>query len=284
MASQFQRLSFRHIIIIGNYTFGVNFENEHRTLYAPLQGVNTSSASALLITMAPFSQEPNLTGGVSTFAAFRGMNITSITPDRIFDLSIEIQVANSTYYNILITSSAVIPTLVNHLYLSIMVFNTNFFNQQNFANYQVGSISGTTSSTHPLEYSNPGNVPYFSTVFGLRKFHVEQDSFFDIEISINGSDSFVVQSQNQPNSFTVDYILFFTYYCPYQNPYHYSRDNTCLVECPPRTFINLATLTCEDCPYDCYTCDTSYSCLSCNASTDYRVLSGSSCVPLPGYF
>ena len=41
---------------------------------------------------------------------------------------------------------------------------------------------------------------------------------------------------------------------------------------------------CLACPYDCYTCDSSGNCLTCNDTADFRVLNGSRCVPMPGYF
>ena len=38
-----------------------------------------------------------------------------------------------------------------------------------------------------------------------------------------------------------------------------------------------------DCPFDCLTCSSNATCLSCNTS-DFRVLSNSRCVPEPGYY
>ena len=58
--------------------------------------------------------------------------------------------------------------------------------------------------------------------------------------------------------------------------------------CLPRYLFNASTLSCDSCPYDCYTCDVTGNCLSCNSSIDHRVLSvdntSTRCVPAMGYF
>jgi hypothetical protein len=52
--------------------------------------------------------------------------------------------------------------------------------------------------------------------------------------------------------------------------------------CPPRTFDFNGE--CSACPPDCYTCNDQQVCLSCNATTDFRELSGYRCVPIAGYY
>ena len=61
----------------------------------------------------------------------------------------------------------------------------------------------------------------------------------------------------------------------------------CYGTCPSRTYAtspNSASSTCNRCPFDCYTCDSSGNCLSCNSSVDFRQLSNNRCVPLAGYY
>jgi proprotein convertase subtilisin/kexin type 5 len=60
----------------------------------------------------------------------------------------------------------------------------------------------------------------------------------------------------------------------------------CNATCPVRYFADDNIRSCFSCPYDCYTCNSSGACLSCNETTDYRTLSSSTsrCVALPGYF
>ena len=53
----------------------------------------------------------------------------------------------------------------------------------------------------------------------------------------------------------------------------------------PRYFPNTTSIFCELCPFDCYTCSMSRTCLSCNASTDFRQLNSTTgrCDPQKGY-
>ena len=66
--------------------------------------------------------------------------------------------------------------------------------------------------------------------------------------------------------------------------YYLNPDSMCRVSCPPRFISNTLTNKCDPCPYQCYTCDNQNKCLSCNGTTDFRVLSGNNCLPMPGYF
>lgn len=56
--------------------------------------------------------------------------------------------------------------------------------------------------------------------------------------------------------------------------------------CPVRYVANPTTFLCEACPYDCYSCDTSRLCLTCNGTTDFRTLKNSTgrCVAMVGYY
>ena len=49
---------------------------------------------------------------------------------------------------------------------------------------------------------------------------------------------------------------------------------------------NRVTSLCVACPYDCYLCDSSSNCLSCNSVTDFRQFNATTkrCDPLPKYF
>jgi proprotein convertase subtilisin/kexin type 5 len=66
--------------------------------------------------------------------------------------------------------------------------------------------------------------------------------------------------------------------------FFFQADRLCHSTCPLRMFPNSTSQTCESCPYDCYTCNMSGACLSCNAAEDFRVLEGTRCVSLQGYY
>lgn len=59
---------------------------------------------------------------------------------------------------------------------------------------------------------------------------------------------------------------------------------TCQNSCPIRYFGS--NRNCVKCSYDCYTCTRSNTCLTCNDTTEFRILSanGKRCLPLVGYF
>jgi proprotein convertase subtilisin/kexin type 5 len=63
-------------------------------------------------------------------------------------------------------------------------------------------------------------------------------------------------------------------------------DGLCYSSCLQRTFPNPVSLTCQVCPFDCLTCNSSGACLSCDSSVDHRVLDTTSgrCVPQVGFF
>ena len=84
--------------------------------------------------------------------------------------------------------------------------------------------------------------------------------------------------------FSLYYLLLPTYYCNFDNPYYHQNDNACYDRCPNRTFADLSSLTCKDCPFDCSRCDAQGNCLACKAELDHRKLFGTRCVPVSGYF
>ena len=60
----------------------------------------------------------------------------------------------------------------------------------------------------------------------------------------------------------------------------------CYGNCSVRTYSssNSSNSTCLRCPYDCYTCDSNSSCLSCSSVLDHRTLSNGRCIPEQGYY
>ena len=68
--------------------------------------------------------------------------------------------------------------------------------------------------------------------------------------------------------------------------YRLLADKSCSsVSCGLRTFYNTEKLSCQSCPYDCLTCSSRLTCLSCSGS-DYRQLdlSTNRCIPISMYF
>jgi len=82
------------------------------------------------------------------------------------------------------------------------------------------------------------------------------------------------------------YCMNLTFCTQCQDGYFFTKDNLCSAQCEVRYFAEVPTKTCKSCLFDCYTCKNSQACLSCNQTTDFRILNAntSRCVPLPGYY
>ena len=132
-----------------------------------------------------------------------------------------------------------------------------------------------------MSYFNPQSVHNFSTIVGLTGFHAQNN--LDMSITFQNPDSFIVSSQNNADYMSLNFLLLATFYCNYSNPYYFSSDNLCYDTCPDRTYNNLNSLSCHQCPKDCLTCDSNGGCLSCSLA-DYRYLVETRCLPLLGYY
>jgi hypothetical protein len=77
--------------------------------------------------------------------------------------------------------------------------------------------------------------------------------------------------------------------CKSPTIYYMISEDLCYDICPPRYYGNTTDLLCYSCPqYDCYSCgntaSTNNNCLTCNNTLDFRVLSGTRCIPIDGYY
>jgi len=123
---------------------------------------------------------------------------------------------------------------------------------------------------------------YLLPVFGL-----SYQNGLSINFQIDwqsGTCNFPIGGSNG-NYVWLKYLQIASTWCPTANPYYRLSDNMCYSTCPAKTYTQTANSTCFDCRYDCYTCSSTLTtCLSCSATTDFRVLNGTSCIPMPGYY
>ena len=213
------------------------------------------------------------------------MEVTSTSLNTFsIELSATVNAATASFR---LKSTTSIPTFVYNINFDFIAFNKGYYNQNNFANFYSGTISGTSGQT-AMAYSNPDNCNN-ATLFGLMGFTIQTDAFVDFILDFGTSNSITITTANTANtlrSFSLQYITILTYYCTAATPYLYPISSVCYDICPIRTFTDSSTLVCKNCPYDCYTCDISGNCLTCNNVADFRYLNTSSsrCVPLSGYF
>ena len=74
--------------------------------------------------------------------------------------------------------------------------------------------------------------------------------------------------------------------CCGSNPIRNVAQSACVASCPVRTYLVNNTVGCLACAYDCYTCGNNATCLTCNATTDYRQFNSSTgrCDPISNYY
>jgi hypothetical protein len=75
--------------------------------------------------------------------------------------------------------------------------------------------------------------------------------------------------------------------CPSGYPFFSAVTNLCSDSCGPYFYSDTTVAACLSCAYSCYTCSnttTPTNCTSCNSVVNYRTLSGTTCICLPGYY
>jgi hypothetical protein len=124
-----------------------------------------------------------------------------------------------------------------------------------------------------------------NTFVGLSAFSISGQLTFNFSVSITEPNT--IQAIINSNSiFKFNYMVILTLKCPSLIPYLLFNNNSCFDICPVRYFADDQLFICSSCPYDCYTCVQSGSCLNCNSTVDHRTLNPSTyrCVPLFGYY
>lgn len=89
------------------------------------------------------------------------------------------------------------------------------------------------------------------------------------------------------NTLTMGYWNYRYRTCPAGYPLFSTITNLCYDVCDPYFYANTTSSSCLPCDPTCYTCSnttSSTNCTSCNSTTDHRVLSGTTCVCMPGYY
>lgn len=147
-------------------------------------------------------------------------------------------------------------------------------------------MSGRADSSNLLQYYSPSFIYSTSTLAAIWGFYISGDNFLDFSFKYTNPNSIKLTSTNQDNYFGFSILTPLTYYCSLAFPYYSSTNQLCYDNCPERTFNDIKTLSCLACRYDCYTCDNSLSCLTCNDQVDHRVFnpSTSSCIPMVGFY
>lgn len=147
-----------------------------------------------------------MTGGVKTFTAFTGIDITAIDSSNTFDLYISISQISSTSVYFTLASQSSIPTYVNRVAYTWLSFNTGMVNSPSIGYFMVGKL--TASSGGALSYTNSdSSITNFNTFVGLSGFSLKGQSSFNFDVSITEPNNIQVLINNNFNSFTFNFVV-----------------------------------------------------------------------------
>jgi hypothetical protein len=123
------------------------------------------------------------------------------------------------------------------IYFNFIVINKGYYNRPNYAAFSVINNLGSnyTVTNTSMLYSS-------SYLICLNGINIQKDSFLDFHISTNSPDSFTLSTNNQNDTFSISYLIVYTYYCHYSTPYLYN--NSCYDICPPILYGNADNLVC----------------------------------------
>jgi hypothetical protein len=145
-------------------------------------------------------------------------------------------------------------------------------NSPSFGYFMVGTLSA--SSGGALSYTNSSNtIMKFNTLAGLSGFSIINQSNFNFNVTITEPNNMNVVVLNSFSQFKFNYMVVLTLDCSNSTTPHLLANSTlCYDICPARYFTDTQALVCSLCSYDCYTCNSTRACLSCNSTTDFRQL------------
>jgi len=165
----------------------------------------------------------------------------------------------------------------------VFLFSKDYFDANEDIRFNNQGFSGQTTFASVVPNPTVISVQALSS-FSSIKF--SQTNSIDYSLTISSTDSSLSLSSSSQNcSFDFVLLTILTRICPTDHLYYNTSDKLCYTACSPRYYVDTTYYLCTKCRYDCFTCDsTGNICVSCNSTTDFRLLNGSSCVPMGGYF
>lgn len=91
-------------------------------------------------------------------------------------------------------------------------------------------------------------------------------------------------------SFMAPLITFEVGLCCMGTPFIDAANSSCVYACSdryyPATYADNISKNCQPCSYDCFRCDNSTVCITCNVTTDFRQINPTTlrCDPIAGYY
>ena len=236
MANSFTALVFRYIFFVDQYAAD-NTNLVMQFLRLNVGGVEVNNATEYWTYHTLPTTTFNITGGVTSRISMVGTNMTAITPN-LFTLGVVAEMANSTTVTLFIlppVNDSNYKVTLHRLSIYIILFNTAFYNQANFATWTpdtwriINQTSATYSNTTILDQSTMASIRWFS-FSGMAK--------WDIGITFTNHTQLDFVTTNTNTSFGYDILILQTLYCPSTTAYFDSANNNCITSCAAPLYQN----------------------------------------------
>lgn len=204
--------------------------------------------------------------------------------DLCYDVKISVNVLNESFYVVSFQSNCATLSVTKITYCRI-IFDKTAIQATNFNYLRYGSVLGSMFGG-VINSINLGYINTYNFIMGIIDFNYLTTSppfHFQFDCIVSGSTL---------STLSVQPFLFlnFTYFslkypsCPAALPYFDPNSMLCYSYCIPGTYLHGLYLNICVCHYSCVTCLANpTSCATCFSGNN-RVLNGTSCDPLPGYF
>ena len=106
MPTSISSVTLRYLVLSDSYAAdNINLLASHLTISGGLN-ISSTTPATTTVTINNF----NISGGVTTFVSIVGMDLGSTTASNVYDIGADIQMVNSTNFDIIVSSTSSIPT------------------------------------------------------------------------------------------------------------------------------------------------------------------------------
>lgn len=208
------------------------------------------------------------------------------TYDGTIDINLDFTLVNGSFYTVIISSSSYIE--INYAGFSRLIFDKTAIEALGSDYFNYGIIGAIDNNSSQLSTTIPPDILPANLYYGLHSFTIITGlSKLSFTSSYNTTSGFIGYQSVVPYVFSQMKFSFMhhkTRTCPAGYPYYNISEMLCYDTCNLRWYGDTSTMTCKPCRYDCYTCINSTACVTCNSTTDFRSLNGTSCSAINGYY
>ncbi len=193
---------------------------------------------------------------------------------------------NSSYYAVVITSASNMS--IQFVGFSRLIFDKTGIEALGNDYFNYGIVSATNNNSTQLSTIIPPDILPANFYYGMHSFSIGTGlSALSFTSSYDINSGFIGYTSVSPYVFTkmkFSYMHHKTRTCPAGYPYYNISELLCYDVCNAGWYGDPVTMRCKQCRFDCTTCTNATACATCDATTNFRFLNGTSCSPLNGYF